>query len=243
MGGRLTDRVAIVTGGASGIGAAIGRRFVAEGAVVALADIEKHGHSGADTIPALGRCVRTICDVGKEDQVQACVDTVLGQFGHLDIVVNNAGIMTFKPLAECTAEDWIRVLRVDLLGAAFFTAQALKHMKSGAIVNIASIHALATSPDVAPYAAAKAALVSLTHSTAIEGASAGIRANVILPGAIETPMLRENPNIKSGAEKISEHDIGSPEDIAAAAVFLASDEAKFITGTSLNVDGGRLIRL
>jgi NAD(P)-dependent dehydrogenase (short-subunit alcohol dehydrogenase family) len=113
----------------------------------------------------------------------------------------------------------------------------------GAIVNIASVHAVETSPLVAPYAAAKAALLSLTRSAAIEGRDLGIRANAILPGAIDTPMLWENPNLKSGAEVLDPKDIGRPEDVAAAVAFLASDEARFISGAALNVDGGRLARL
>jgi NAD(P)-dependent dehydrogenase (short-subunit alcohol dehydrogenase family) len=100
-----------------------------------------------------------------------------------------------------------------------------------------------TTPLVAPYAAAKAAMLSLTRSAAIEGRERGIRANALLPGAVDTPMLWENPNIKSGAEKIDPADVGKPEDIAAAAAFLASDEARFVTGAALAVDGGRLARL
>ncbi|WP_263486624.1 SDR family oxidoreductase [Mesorhizobium sp. ESP6-5] len=115
--------------------------------------------------------------------------------------------------------------------------------QGGSIVNISSVHALETTPHVAPYAAAKAALLSLTRSTAIEGRARGIRANAILPGAIDTPMLWENPNIKSGVETISPEDVGKPEQIAAAAAFLASDDAAFVNGAALNVDGGRLARL
>jgi NAD(P)-dependent dehydrogenase (short-subunit alcohol dehydrogenase family) len=114
---------------------------------------------------------------------------------------------------------------------------------NGAIVNIASIHARQTSPLVAPYAAAKAALESLTRSTAIEGRARGIRANAVLPGAVDTPMLWSSPNIVSGAEVISPGDIGTPADIAAAALFLAGDDARFVTGASMLVDGGRLASL
>ncbi len=112
-----------------------------------------------------------------------------------------------------------------------------------AIVNVASIHAVETTPLVAAYAAAKAALCSLTRSAAIEGKPKGIRVNAVLPGAIETPMLRENPNVKSGVETIDEADVGQPADIAAAIAYLASDDARFVTGAELRVDGGRLARL
>jgi NAD(P)-dependent dehydrogenase (short-subunit alcohol dehydrogenase family) len=113
----------------------------------------------------------------------------------------------------------------------------------GAIVNVASIHAVETEPDVAPYAAAKAALVSLTRSAAIEGKPLGIRVNAVLPGAVDTPMLWANPNVKSGVERIDKADVGSPDDLAAAIAFLASDDAKFVQGAALVVDGGRLDRL
>jgi NAD(P)-dependent dehydrogenase (short-subunit alcohol dehydrogenase family) len=165
-------------------------------------------------------------------------------FGSLDIVVNNAGLMTFAPIAELTAADWLKVLGVDLLGAAHFTREMFARAKAGAaIVNIASVHAVETTPNVAPYAAAKAALLSLTRSTAIEGRPRGLRANAVLPGAIDTPMLWSNPNVKSGAEVIDKADVGRPEDIAAAVAFLASDDAAFVTGAAFNVDGGRLARL
>jgi NAD(P)-dependent dehydrogenase (short-subunit alcohol dehydrogenase family) len=245
--GQLSQKAAIVTGGASGIGNAIATRFVREGASVTIADLDLDKASAAAkeiSDQLQGQCIGVGCDVGEKTQVQNCVRETLARFGGLDIVINNAGLMSFKGLADWTAEDWLRLLRVDLLGAAFFTAEAFRHMRAGgSIVNVASVHAVMTSPNVAPYAAAKAALLSLTRSAAIEGRSRCIRANAILPGAIDTPMLRENPNIKSGAEVLDPEDIGSPDDIAGAALFLASDDAKFITGTSLVVDGGRLARL
>ena len=158
--------------------------------------------------------------------------------------MNNAGLMTFKSLEELTSEDWQKVLNVDLFGAVHFTKQAFLTMKpGGAIVNVASIHAVMTEPLVAPYAAAKSAVVSLTRSASIEGKAKGIRVNVVLPGAIDTPMLWDNPNVKSGAEKVDRSMVGKPEDIAAAIAFLASDDAAFVTGTALRVDGGRLDRL
>lgn len=244
---RLEDKVAIVTGGSSGIGFAAARRLGAEGAKLVVASQSKDKIEAAagklrdnDKLDALG----LPCDVADEAQVAAAVEATLARFGRLDVVVNNAGMMLFKPLAEYTPADWERVLGVDLMGSVHFTKQAFLHMgEGGAIVNVASIHALVTSPLVAPYAAAKAATLSLTRSAAIEGRERGIRANVILPGAIDTPMLWDNPNVKSGAEKIDPKDVGRPEDVAAAVAFLASDDARFITGTALRVDGGRLDRL
>ncbi|MDB5715380.1 MAG: 3-oxoacyl-[acyl-carrier-protein] reductase [Sphingomonadales bacterium] len=245
---RFADRVAIVTGAAGGIGAAIATRLLAEGAKIVIADLKADlaSWTAADiSLKGDGEAIGVGCDVGDEAQVENCVQATLDHFGRVDVIVNNAGLMTFKKLSEWTGEDWLRVLNIDLLGAAFFTKQAFLHMgaKGGAIVNIASIHALQTSANAAPYSAAKAALLSLTRTTSIEGRDLGIRANAVLPGAIDTPMLWENPNVKSGAETIDKRDVGSPDDIAAAVAFLASEDAKFITGTTLTVDGGRLAKL
>lgn len=241
---RFTGRVAIVTGAASGIGAAIAKRLAAEGAKVVIADLKPDAAQAAAAALG-GEALGVGCDVGDEMQVAACAAATLDRFGRLDVVVNNAGLMTFKKLSEWTADDWLKVLRVDLFGAAFFTKQLFLHAGEGggAIVNIASIHAIQTTANAAPYTAAKAALLGLTHTSSIEGAALKIRANAVLPGAIDTPMLWDNPNVKSGAETIDRRDVGQPEDIAAAVAFLASDDAKFITGTTLAVDGGRLAKL
>jgi NAD(P)-dependent dehydrogenase (short-subunit alcohol dehydrogenase family) len=241
---RFEDQVAIVTGAAGGIGAAIAARLSAEGAKIVIADLKIDAAQAAAA--KLGEnAIGVGCDVGSEEQVEACVRAALDRFGRPDVIVNNAGLMTFKTLAEWTGDDWLKVLRVDLLGAAFFTKQAFIHFgeKGGAIVNIASVHAVETSANAAPYSAAKAAMLSLTRTTSIEGRDVKIRANAVLPGAIDTPMLWENPNVKSGAETIDKRDVGQPEDIAAAVAFLASGDAKFITGTTLAVDGGRLAKL
>jgi NAD(P)-dependent dehydrogenase (short-subunit alcohol dehydrogenase family) len=248
MEARVRDKVAIVTGAAGGIGAAIVERLAGEGArVVAAGRSEDTTRAVAEKIVGQygGETLPFVCDVGDEAQVAACAEMALQRFGRLDVVVNNAGLMTFKTLAEWTAEDWLKVLRVDLLGAAFFTKQMFLHAGTagGAIVNIASVHAERTTANAAPYSAAKAAVLSLTRTASIEGRDRKIRANAILPGAIDTPMLWENPNLKSGAETLDKRDVGQPRDIAAATAFLASDDAAFVTGASLAVDGGRLAKL
>ncbi|MGB9109367.1 MAG: SDR family NAD(P)-dependent oxidoreductase, partial [Telluria sp.] len=221
----LDKKTAVVTGAAGGIGLAIARRLLADGASVVLADLNEERLATAsadlakDADPARIAVVR--CDVSVEADVVHAVDTAVQQFGGIDIVVNNAGLMVFKPIEEQTGEDWTRILNVDLVGAFYFTKQAFLRMKNGgAIVNIASVHAIETEPMVASYAAAKAALLSLTRSASLEGKPKGIRVNAVLPGAIDTPMLWDNPNVRAGIEVVAKADVGQPDDVAAVVAFL-----------------------
>ena len=198
---RFTNKVDIVTRGTSGIGLAIAKRLASEGARLVLADLD------ADTLhkalPALEAAGAPRFGVVYETwwieaQVKATVRGTLQRFGRVDIIVNNAGLMQFKALETLTGEDWLRILSVDLRGAFYFTKQAFLHMKpEGSLVNVSSIHAIETQTLVALYTAAKAAMLSLTRSLALEGKSR----DAVLPGAIDTPMLWNNPNGKSGAEK------------------------------------------
>jgi NAD(P)-dependent dehydrogenase (short-subunit alcohol dehydrogenase family) len=244
---RFHGKVAIVTGAASGIGLATARRFSKEGARVVIADLAgKKAQAAADDLrkDAAGDALGLPCDVSVEADVQRVVDTTIDKFGRLDVVVNNAGLMIFRPIEELTGEDWHRVLGVDLLGAFYFTKQAfLRMVGGGAIVNVSSIHAIETQPLVAAYAAAKAAVVSLTRSSALEGKPKKIRVNAVLPGAVDTRMLWDNPNVKAGLERLQRSDVGTPDDIAEAIAYLASDEACFVQGAALEVDGGRLATL
>lgn len=242
----LQNKVAIVTGAASGIGFATSKRLASAGAAIVLADLNDEGlqkakselsHAGSNVLTAE-------CDVSDHQQVEQAYDKALSTFGYVDIVVNNAGLMIFKKLEEHTRQDWLRVLTVDLLGAFFFTKQAFLHMtRGGCIVNISSIHAIETTPMVTSYAAAKAALLSLTRSSALEGKPKNIRVNAVLPGAVDTPMLWANPNLKTGLEVINKADVGRVEDIASVIAFLVSDEAAFVHGAAIRADGGRLARL
>jgi NAD(P)-dependent dehydrogenase (short-subunit alcohol dehydrogenase family) len=244
---RYEGKVAIVTGAAGGIGRATAMRFGQEGCRLVLVDL--HGDAlkaACDQAKAAGApdAWACACDVSSESQVEAAVAGAVQRFGRVDAVVNNAGLMSFKPLEQFTGADWHTILGVDLLGAFFFTKYAFLQMKSGgAIVNVASIHAVRTTPLVAPYAAAKAALLSLTRTAALEGRSRNIRSNAVLPGAVETRMLRDNPEVKSGVEHIDPQELGQPADVAAAIAYLASDDAMFVNGAGLVVDGGRLSEL
>jgi NAD(P)-dependent dehydrogenase (short-subunit alcohol dehydrogenase family) len=238
------DKVVIITGAGRGIGLATAKKFASLGAIIVLADIKQDElDQGVAEVKKAGApdAWGSLCDVSVETQVVATISGAIQRFGKLDVIVNNAGLMMFKPLEEQTLEDWQKIFSVDLFGAFFFIKHGFLQMKSGAaIVNISSIHAIETEPLVAPYAAAKAAVLSLTRSASIEGKPKGIRVNAILPGAINTPMLYDNPNVKSGVEKLQKEYIGQPEDIANAIVFLCSEEAGFIEGSMLRVDGGRL---
>ena len=241
------EKTIIITGGAGGIGLAAAKRFLELEGRVAIVDINQQSLDKAIasvTPTGSGEIIPIACDITKEDQVSSAIQTVINKWGSLDVIVNNAGLMIFKSIEEQTIDDWQKIFSVDLFGAFFFIKHGFLNMKSGsAIVNIASIHAIMTEPMVATYAAAKAALVSLTRSAALEGKPKGIRINAILPGAIDTPMLWDNPNVRSGIEKINKDDVGRPEDIADAIVYLCSPEAGFIQGAAITVDGGRLDRL
>jgi len=196
---RFQDKIVIVTGAGGGIGLATARRFASEGARVVIAEFdEAKGSAAEQELRAAGADALALrCDVASEADVTRVVDTAFERHGRLDVIVNNAGRMIFKPIEEHSEADLLGVLRVDLFGAFWFTKQAFVRCRPGAaIVNVASIHAVETTPLVAAYAAAKAALVSLTRSAAIEGRPKGIRVSAVLPGAIETPMLRENPEVK-----------------------------------------------
>jgi NAD(P)-dependent dehydrogenase (short-subunit alcohol dehydrogenase family) len=242
----VTRRGVIVTGGLGDIGMAVARAFAKDGAAILLVDARPAPEDAIAALLAAGAgAARAItADVGDPDAVTQAVETACEAFGGLDVIVNVAGMMIYRPIAELEAADWRRLLDVNLVGAALFTGHAFRRMKpGGCVINIASVHARRTSPLVAPYAAAKAALVSFTRSAAIEGKPLGVRVNAILPGAIDTAMLRDSPNIRSGAEVVDPADLGQPEDIAALAMFLASDAARFITGEDIVADGGRMGRL
>ncbi|HYK20216.1 MAG TPA: SDR family oxidoreductase [Pyrinomonadaceae bacterium] len=239
---RFKDKVCVVSGGGSGIGRATCERFAAEGGRVVVVDLnEEHGNETVKTITdAGGESIFAKTDVSNSAEVQAAVKAAVDMWGKIHVIVNDAAMMTFKPILELAEQDWERVMGVNLRSVFLFCKYGVPHMPAGgSIVNISSVHAHETTKNVVPYASSKGGMEAFTRGFSEELAQKKIRINCVAPGAVDTPMLWSNPNIKSGTEKL-QGAVGKPEDIAAAICFLASAEARFITGTTLVVDGGRL---
>lgn len=240
-----TSPVAVVTGGARGIGLAIGKWFLANGYRVALLDIDSDTLlPAASAIQDAGRVLAAHCDVADPAQVKSAMEEVDARFGRIDALVNNAGIAVFKPIGETTFEEWRRVLGVNLDGA-FLCSQAcvpiMKRTGGGSIVNIASISGLRASTLRVAYGTSKAALIQLTKQQAVELGTLGIRANVIAPGPVDTEMAKL---VHSVAIRSDYHDViplgryGTVEEIASAVGFLCSPAASYVNGQVLAVDGG-----
>ena len=252
----LTGRVACVAGGATGIGAASSRTFALAGAQVVIADVNlAAAEETAAAIRADGGDVRAVsCDVGDEAQVSRLIDGILERECRLDVVHANAGIESMQAATEATLSHWERVLNVNLTGVFLVCRTALRHMYergSGSVIITSSPHATATVPDAAAYAASKGGVHALMHALALEAAPHGVRVNAIIPGTIDTPMVQREVLASSSPEEQIKRlaasqplgRLGRPEEVAAAALFLASDAASFITGSALSVDGGLMAAL
>ncbi len=248
--GRLSGKVAVVTGAARGQGEGVARRFVAEGARVALLDIlDERGQRVARELGEPARYFH--CDVAVETEVQQAIDTAASHFGGLDILYNNAAVIAYGArIAEMPAAQWNRTLAVNLTGPFLCAKYALPHLLrrgGGVILNVSSHGAFQAAPvGVADYATAKGGLVTFTYYLAVEYGREGIRANCIVPGPIPTdlnaPFLGTPEGREMTAAFIPLGRVGEIEDVASAAVFLASDEARWITGAVLRVDGGIVIQ-
>jgi NAD(P)-dependent dehydrogenase (short-subunit alcohol dehydrogenase family) len=254
---RLEGRTALITGAAQGIGAAIARRLAAEGASVVLADLDLPlAREEADTIATAtgARSLALLCDVADPAQVEAMHDEAQRAFGTVDVLVNNAGVNVFREPLAMTAEDWRRCMSVDLEGAWHCSRAVLPGMLAtgqGAIVNIISNHAFTVIPGTFPYPVAKHGLLGMTRALALEYASRGVTVNAISPGFTDTPLARrwfaEQPDPdRARAETERKQPPGRlcrPEEVAAVAALLASDEARFIVGENIVIDGGVSIRM
>jgi NAD(P)-dependent dehydrogenase (short-subunit alcohol dehydrogenase family) len=245
---QLENKIAIVTGGAAGIGAGIVERFLEVGAAVTIFDINGDGaRELAERLRPKGRVMAIQGNVAVEDDARRAVEETVTEFGVLDILVNNAGILVAGKMSELTSEQWDRQLNVNLKSIFLMSKYAIRQMRGrgGAIVNISSVHAFVSFPENGGYDASKSGMLGLTRTMAMDHGAEGIRVNAICPGYIRTPLLDTWLNAQPDPaatmqETLKWHPlgrIGTPRDIADAAVFLSSDAAGFITGASLVVDG------
>ena len=249
----FTGKVALVTGGGSGIGRATCEIFAERDGAVVVADVnEASAKATAGHIAQKGGRAQAIrCDVSHWGQVEEAVNTARRSFGRLDVMINCAGILRISPLEETSEEEWNEVLQVNLTGAFLVTKAAFRAMREqggGSIVHIASRMAIRVKENHAAYAASKAGILQLTQMAALEGGPYGIRVNCVCPGFIDTPMTRlsgpkedVDSQFAGWAKVCPLGRAGQPEDVARAMLFLASDEASFITGVTLPVDGGRTV--
>lgn len=245
---RLKDKVAIITGGGSGIGRASAELFAREGAKVVVADFnEKAGQETAGAIRrAGGEAIFVRVDVSNSAQVQQLVDTTLRIYGGIDILVNNAGVLLFGTALDTNQEDWERVIAINLTGTFLVSKAVLPHMIArggGAIVNLtSSTGAHDAAANTVAYVTSKGGVALLTRAMAIDHAKHHVRVNAVAPGPTDTPMLREamSPEqLAAFAATFPMGRLGRPEELARAILFLASDEASFVTGAILAVDGGQ----
>jgi 3alpha(or 20beta)-hydroxysteroid dehydrogenase len=246
-GGRFSAKVALVTGAARGTGAETARRFAAEGARVLVADVlEAEGALVAKEIGAAARFVAL--DVTDESAWRAAVATAEREWGRLDVLVNNAGVAQPKSVLECSGAEFRRVLEVNLVGpflGMHVAAPLIAKGGGGAIVNVSSVQGIVGRAGLPAYTASKFGLRGLTKTAALELGALGIRVNSLHPGGVDTPLAREAAGVPITSEQLDAAHrqlpvprVGTPADMAAAILFLASDEAAYVTGTELVVDGG-----
>ena len=250
---RLADRAAVLTGAANGIGAATARRFAEEGASVVVADIDEAAGTAlvSEIVDAGGKAVFANCDVAERADLEAAFDLCSSSFGRFDILFNNAAIQDTRSILDATDEDFDLLVRVNLrsvfIGIREAARRMIEHGNGGSIVNTASTFAIVGSPGYAAYHATKGGVSSLTRGAAINLMEHGIRVNAICPGTIDTPGLRlgaaktaADPEaaMRSYLSLQPMKRFGTPEEIANAVLFLASDEASFVTGENLVADGG-----
>jgi meso-butanediol dehydrogenase/(S,S)-butanediol dehydrogenase/diacetyl reductase len=254
--GRLNDKIAVITGAASGIGRAAAMLFAREGAKLVLADVDEKGLRETFELVRRegGEAIAKRTNVAIEEEVKGLIDLALQTYSQIDILCNNAGITgQISNLEEQAGDDWRKVYGVNVLGAVFATKYVAKHMqerKSGAIVNTASVAGVRSGAGGNAYSASKAALINFTQTAACDLGAFNVRVNAVCPGLIETGMTRpvfDLARAKGKFDKLGSRcelrRYGRPEEVAQAILFLASDEASYITGQALPVDGGNTASL
>ncbi len=254
----LKDRVAIVTGAGQGIGRACAERLAKEGALVMVSDVNTA--TGAEVVAGIvaakGKAQFTACDVSKKASVDALVAATLKAFGRIDVLVNNAGVVDDSPFLDLTEAEFDRIIGINLKGAFMMAQAAARQMvkqgpnktsskgMSGAIVNMSSVNAWFGLPDHAAYSMSKGGIMQLTKSMAVALAGQGVRINAVGPGTIETPLIKDVVKDDAFKNKVLSRTplgrFGQPEEIAAVVAWLASDEASYLTGTTVYADGGRM---
>jgi NAD(P)-dependent dehydrogenase (short-subunit alcohol dehydrogenase family) len=248
----LKNKVAIITGARRGMGRTHALVFAGAGAKVVVSDISQEECEGVvkEIEKNGGEAIAVKCDVTNKEEVDKMVQATVDKWGKLDILINNAGIVEFKPFVEMTEKDWDKMMAVNLKGYFLCAQAAVKEMikqKGGSIVNIASVEMGQVGggmPGLAHYCASKGGVVAFTESLAVELAGQNIRVNAVSPGAIETPMseaAQDNPDLlKQTLAKIPMNRMGKPEEVSNLVLFLASDAASYMTGSTVVIDGGWL---
>jgi len=247
----ISGKIAVVTGGAQGIGKAIATKFLMEGARVAIAEIDvEAGNETSEELKHLGEIHFVQTDVASEEDVKAMIAGTVERFGSIDILVNNAGVMIYNPISQLTLEEWNRVIGVNLTGMFLCSKYAAPYLaeNNGAIINISSTRALMSEPDTEAYSTSKGGVISFTRALAVS-LGPDIRVNCISPGWIEVREWRKSryrvlPDLSDADhEQHPAGRVGDPMDVAKAALFLADPENSFITGENIVIDGGMIRKM